>query len=95
MNRWRIRKRDGKWQLIDPDGRAIWSNAESIGEAHDDATRFAIVDELWKPAGLMCYFGMRRLAERTATDGWLLQDVRPPTTWIAYREGYTPTEHFA
>lgn len=70
MNRWRIRKRSGKWQIISPDG--IWhDSAESLPEAHDDATRFAIWDELCQPTGLLCYYGLRMLAERTAIEGWL------------------------
>jgi len=100
MSRWRVQKRYGKWQIIAPDD--TWHDgAESLEEAVEDATRYAIFDELNKPNGLLCYFGMRRLAERTAMDGWLLQGFYGsyPSSHAAYREAYgtsgTYREHFA
>lgn len=89
--RWSVRKRKGVWQIIGPD--EVWHDTEpTLIEAHDEATRLAIHAELSKPTGLLCYFGMRRLAERTATDGWLLQGCGP--SWLDLNR-YVVREYFA
>lgn len=72
MNRWKVRKPKGcnGWHVFDD--RERWEGIfPTLIEAHETATRLAINSELWKPHGLLCYFGMRRLAERTAMEGWL------------------------
>ena len=50
MNRWRVCFRDGSWRIYD---RGMWHDtADTLHQAHDEATRLAISCELWEPGAL-------------------------------------------
>jgi hypothetical protein len=50
MNRFRICLREGRWRIYD---RKSWHDtADTLQEAHDEASRLATCCELWEPGAL-------------------------------------------
>lgn len=74
LNKWAVRKRAGGWRIFDPAGE--WHDTQpTLKQAHLDATRYAIMLELFKPNGLRCYNALWSLAAKAIGDITRIRDI--------------------
>lgn len=67
LSRWKVIKRGPVWAILSPDGH--WhDSADSLREAHDEATKYAIYDALNMRQGLLCFATMRAMARMWMAD---------------------------
>ena len=60
-DRWRVQKRQGRWQVIDR--RCCWhSTFDTLTEAHTEATQNSVAEVLYAPGGLTTLATLLRVA---------------------------------
>lgn len=62
MNRWTIRKRNGRWRVYQDEW--WWDTFDTLEDAHTYATQSAVADTLFNPGGLLKLANLKHIKQK-------------------------------